>query len=104
MRLSAGSVRMQLMQVYSQKSTSTTLLLSSFLSDRGRLLSQARPPVKSGAGVPGVNSARAPGEDAAMKAAARIAGRMRSFGTMPPKMGAMGPGNGRVLYSGGGTA
>src|SRR6267143_3132198 len=102
MRLSAGSVRMQLMQVYSQKSTSTTLPLSSFSRESGGLLSQVRPPAKSGAGVPGVNSARAPGEDAAMKTAARIAGTTLSFVTMPPEMGAVGPGNGRALYSGGG--
>ena len=77
---------MQLMQVYSQKSTSTTLPFSSRLSERGLLLIQIRWPVKSGAGVPGVNSAyEGVGEIAAMSATARRRAKARSGDTAPPR-------------------
>ena len=76
---------MQLMQVYSQKSTRTTLPLSSFWSESGALLIQVCFPVKSGAGVPGVSSARTFGVIAAKKrAVTRTAERIRCLRTMPP--------------------
>ena len=91
---------MQLMQVYSQKSTSTTLPFSSFLSDRGPLLNQAWFPAKSGAGVPGVSSAPARGDAAKESTAAAIAEKsMLRWVTEPPWKRAVRLGSSFALYA-----